>query len=219
MSLAADHLPPRPRIKRKTLRNLHGFDKARIYAAAEKGTVDLRMRGDALRWYILRVEPQKEKAAVEIIEKRGAVAFIPVEEKFPRLKRGSRARDKKAEPKQYPIFPGYVFAGFNGVVPLYQLARLYVVKGVVGFEGKAYEVPSSIIDRLKAQSGKSLPRRSTPNPHKSFDVGETVEITGGAFEGHVLPIVGVSGKMAEFMVQFMGTTQKVKIPLNLLEAA
>lgn len=218
MSLA-EHLPPRPRIKPKALRNLHGFDKARIYAAAEKGTVDLRMAGEAIRWYILRVEPQKEMAAVEIIKKRGAVAFIPVEEKFPRLKRGSRARDKKAEPKQYPIFPGYVFAGFNGIVPLYQLARLYVVKGVVGFEGKPCEVPQSIIERLKAQSGKSLPRRSTPNPHKSFDVGETVEITSGMFEGWSLPIVGISGKMAEFLVQFMGKEQKVHLPLSILEAA
>lgn len=218
MSLA-EILPPRPRIKPRGYKHLHGFDRARVMAAAEKGTVDLRMRGDALRWYILRVEPQKEKAAVEIIRKRGAVAFIPVEEKYPRLKRGSRARDKQAEPKQYPIFPGYVFAGFNGVVPLYQLARLYVVKGVVGFEGKPYELQGDVIDKLQAQSGKTLPRRSSPNPHKSFDVGETVEITSGMFEGWSLPIVGISGKMAEFLVQFMGKEQKVHLPLSILEAA
>jgi transcription antitermination factor NusG len=214
----AEHFP-RPRIKRRAFKYLHGFDRARVLAAAEKGTVDLRQRGDQLRWYILRVEPQKEFAAEQIIDKRGALSFVPVEEKFPRLKRGSRARDKHAEPKRYPIFRGYVFAGFNGVVPLYQLARLYVIKGVVGFEGKPYQVPQDMIDKLKAQSGKHLPRRSSPNPHKSFDVGETVEITGGPFEGWSLPIVGISGKMAEFLVQFMGKEQKVKVPLSFLEAA
>jgi len=214
----AEHFP-RPRIKRKPFRNLHGFDRARVLAAAEKGTVNLKLSGDTLRWYILRVEPQKEFAAVEIIDKRGGMAFVPVEEKFPRLRRGSWKRDKRAAPKRYPIFPGYVFAGFNGVVPLYQLARLYVVKGVVGFEGKPYEVPAAIIEGMQKLSGQTLRRRSTPNPHKSFDVGETVEITGGPFEGWSLPIVGISGKMAEFMVQFMGKEQKVKVPLSFLEAA
>ncbi|MFA5952297.1 MAG: transcription termination/antitermination NusG family protein [Hyphomicrobium sp.] len=219
MSLA-EILPPPPRIKRKALRQLHGFDAARAMAAADKGTVDLRMRGEALRWYILRVEPQKEFAAVDIIDKRGALSFVPVEVKFPRQSRHRRrALDKQAEPKKYPIFPGYVFAAFNGVLPMHELAKLYVVKGVVGLEGKPYEVPAKIIDSIKHLSGKALPRRSTPNPHKSFDVGETVEITGGPFEGHVLPIIGVSGKMAEFFVQFLGTEQKVQVPLSFLEAA
>jgi transcription antitermination factor NusG len=218
MSLA-EHLPPRPRIKRKAFRNLHGFDRARVLAAAEKGTVDLRQQGGPLRWYILRVEPQKEFPAEQIIDKRGAISFVPVEEKFPRLSRHSRKRDKAAEPKRYPIFPGYVFAGFHGTIPMRELARLYVIKGVVGLEGRPYEVPGDIIEGLKKLSGKTLPRRSSPNPHKSFDVGETVEITGGPFEGWSLPIVGISGKMAEFMVQFMGKEQKVKVPLAFLEAA
>lgn len=215
MSLAEHY--PRPGIKRR-FRSLHGFDAARVLAAAEKGTIDLRLKGDRERWYILRVEPQKEFAAVEIIDKRGAVSFVPVETKFPRARHRRRAVNKAAEPKLYPIFPGYVFAGFRGVIPMRQLARLYVVKGVVG-NGRPYEVPASIIETLKAQSGKTFRRRSTPNPHKSFDVGETVEITGGPFEGHVLPIVGVSGKMAEFFVQFLGKEQKVKVPLSFLEAA
>lgn len=217
MSLAEHY--PRPGIKRR-FRSLHGFDAARVLAAAEKGTVDLRLRGDRERWYILRVEPQKEFAAVEIIDKRGGLSFVPVEVKFPRQNRHRRrATDKQAEPKRYPIFPGYVFAAFNGVIPMRQLARLYVVKGVVGIDGHPYEVPTDIIETLKAQSGKTFRRRSTPNPHKSFDVGETVEITGGPFEGHVLPIIGVSGKMAEFFVQFLGKEQKVKVPLSFLEAA
>ncbi len=218
MSLADYH--PRPRIKRQALRNLHGFDRARVMAAAEKGTVDLRMRGEAIRWYILRVEPQREFAAVDIIGRRGALSFVPVEEKFPRQSRHRRrAKDKQAEPKKYPIFPGYVFAGFNGTIPMRELSRLYVVRGVVGLEGKPYEVPQGIVDSLKHLSGTSLPRRSTPNPHKSFDVGETVEITGGPFEGHVLPIVGISGDMAEFFVQFLGKEQKVSVPRKFLEAA
>ena len=218
MSLA-EHFP-RPGIKPKPRQPLHGFDEARIRAAAEKGTIDLRLKGGSERWYILKVEPQKEFAAVEIIEKRGAMSFVPVELKHPRQSRyRRRAVDKKAEPKKYPIYPGYVFAAFNGILPMRQLARLYVVKGVVGLDGYPYEVPHSIIDKLKEQSGKTFRRKSTPNPHKSFDVGESVEITGGPFEGHTLPIVGISGKMAEFLVQFMGKEQKVRVPLNFLEAA
>jgi transcription antitermination factor NusG len=218
MTIAA-HLPPRPRIKPKRFKHLHGFDAARALAAAERGAVNLKLPGEQERWYILKVEPQKEFAAEQIIDKRGGMSFVPVEVKYPRLSRHSKKRDKRAVPKRYPIFPGYVFAGFNGIIPMHQLARLYVVKGVVGLEGRPYEVPSSIINSLRAQSGKSLPRRSSPNPHKSFDVGETVEITGGPFEGWSLPIVGISGTMAEFIVQFMGKEQKVKVPLQMLEAA
>lgn len=248
MSLA-EILPKPPKVKRRH-RRLHGFDEARVVAAAEKGT---RLGG--LTWYALRVEPQKELAAEEILKNLGYAAFVPVELKFPRLKRGSRARDKSAPGRRYPIFQGHVLCGFEGAyegdvdprwnedtqlslkhqqLPMYVLRELDstlirqrrmqgFIKGVYGAGGEPLIIPAKAVMTLLNISGTSIPWRKTRNPHKSYSTdfrkGDTVEIVEGAFTGHTLPILDVKGKFAEFILRFLGSEQKVKVPLAFLEAA
>lgn len=177
-----------------------------------------------LTWYALTVPPQKEFAAEQILRRVGFAAFAPVEEKFPRHRRGSRARDKTAKPKRYPFFVRYVFAGFNlaeheGEIPLYRLSKLNIIKGVVGSGGRPLPLPEEAVDQLIALSGKQIPWRSSPNPHKSFRKGDYAEINSGAFAGYTLPIEEVSGEFAIFIKQFFGKECKVKVPLRYLEAA
>jgi transcription termination/antitermination protein NusG len=174
-----------------------------------------------LTWYALTVPPQKERVAETILQKVQVPCFVPVELKYPRKRARFQARDKKLEPKRYPMFIRYVFAGFEGPIPLYDLSRLNVVTGVVGFDGRPFPIPQSAIDRLMKLSGTSIPWRNAPNPHKSFRTGDTVELVEGAFTGHTVDIIEVDqdGKFFEFLVRFMGKQQRVRQPLAFAEAA
>lgn len=177
-----------------------------------------------LTWYALTVPPQKEFAAEQILRRVGYAAFAPVELKFPRARRGSRARNHEAKAKRYPLFVRYVFAGFEkaaneGVIPLFELSKLNIIKGVVGFGGQPLKLPGQVVKDLMQMSGQSIPWRSSPNPHKSFRKGDRAEIVEGAFSGYTLPILEIEGQFAAFMVQFLGKQQKVKVPLRFLEAA
>jgi transcription antitermination factor NusG len=186
----ADVLPPRPRIKRKLS-----------------------------PWYVLRTQPQKEFAAETILRKLGVSVFVPSEPKYPRVKRGSRARNKNAQPKYYPFFTSYLFARFDDGIPWHRLERLHVITGVVGFDGQPLRLPEDEVEILLAMSGQSVPYRKAPSPHKAFQVGDEVEVMEGMFTGRTVPIVEIEGAFATFFTNFFGKRQKVKVPLSFLEAA
>lgn len=172
-----------------------------------------------LSWYALTVPPQKEWVAEIILRRVGVPCFVPVEFKTPRKRRRFARRTELPQVKRYPMFNRYVFAGFSGIIPLFDLRELRIIQGVVGFDGRPFAIPQLAIDRLMQLSGTSVPWRSAPNPHKSFRVGDKAHVTDGMFTDHVIRIVGLSGEFAQFMGQMFGKHQKLKVPLAFLEAA
>lgn len=191
MSLAADHLPPRPRIKRAPLS----------------------------AWYVLRTQPQKEFAAEEIMRMLGLSAFVPKEPKYPRLRRGSRVRNKEAKPKLYPYFTGYLFAKFEGDIPWHRLAQLHIITGVVSFDGRPLRLDVEAVARVMTIQGQSIPYRNSPNPHRSFQAGDDVRVNGGPHDGKTVPLVEIDGDFAFFVEKHFGRDKKRRVPINLLEAA
>lgn len=172
------------------------------------------------KWYALKTVPQREFTARDRLRQYAAVeCFVPTEYKYPRP-RGSREVDKTAKPRRYPYFPGYLFAAFEAHegVPLHRFADFGLVLGVVGFGGVPMPLPAPAIAMLQ-QMGETVPHRAAPSPHKSFAVGQTVEVCRGAWADRTMPIVGIDAKMARFLIQFMGTEQLVQVPLEFLRDA
>jgi transcription antitermination factor NusG len=172
------------------------------------------------KWYALKTVPQREFTARDRLQRYARVeCFVPTELKYPRP-RGSREVDKTANPRRYPYFPGYLFAAFEAHegVPLHRLEDYGLIMGVVGFGGVPFAIPPAAIVRMMGM-GETVPHRAAPSPHKSFAVGQTVDVIGGAWSDRTLPIVGIDAKMAQFLIQFMGKPQLIKVPLEFLRDA
>ncbi len=61
--------------------------------------------------------------------------------------------------------------------------------------------------------------RIASSPRRSLQAGDRAFVKEGAFEGHFLPIVAISGGLAKFYVKFLGKTQAIELSLDHLDAA
>ncbi len=84
---------------------------------------------------------------------------------------------------------------------------------------KPCEFTPQAIDHLARFSDSFIQRRITSSPQRSLQVGDQVSVKEGAFEGHVLHIVAISGSLAQFYVKFFGKTQAIELSLDHLDAA
>jgi transcription antitermination factor NusG len=129
-----------------------------------------------LLWYVVRVKANAERKVAQSLSNRGMEAFLPVQRRLSRQKRGGRL--------DVPLFPGYVFARFD-----YHAALLVVTcPGVVHIvrRGNVAE-PVDPVEMYALQSVSRMARSLEPLP--AFAVGEKVRVTGGPLadvEGIVL---------------------------------
>ncbi|MBZ5490380.1 MAG: transcription/translation regulatory transformer protein RfaH [Acidobacteriia bacterium] len=87
-----------------------------------------------LSWYAIRTKPRQEERAVENLTSWGITTLAP------RIKKTSACRDSH-------LFPGYIFARFEGPKMLHNIHFTRGVAYVVSFGG----VPSAISDELIAE--------------------------------------------------------------------
>lgn len=90
-----------------------------------------------LRWFILRVVPQKEESVVRVFDLVGVPAAIPTIQRE-RVRRGKLLKWRAA------IAPSYVLVGFpgDGPIPWWNVLRFQIVhKVIVSKEGAPLQVP------------------------------------------------------------------------------
>ena len=169
-------------------------------------------------WYALKVPPQKEFAAREILRKRGLTTFIPVEKKW-------RRRNKYTKEKvliQYPIFPRYVFTGFpKAAANWFDVFKIHLIQGVVGINGEPRKLDEAGMARMlfKFEDGLARPKEEKwmPTNHE-FKVGDVVEVMDGPFEGQKVPVVDIVGSDAKIMISLFGGERVISAPLAILAA-
>ena len=170
---------------------------------------------DAMHWYALRTVPQKEFVSELLLRKSGHHAFVPTETKL----RRKHAWSKERVAVPYPMFTGYVFAGFRQKNPWYELRRYNVITGVVGSDGRPQQLNGEAVQHLMRVSGVAVPFSRSINPHRSFRIGDTVEVVNGPFRGNMVKLRGITKRKARILLELFGTIQDVEIPLEQLEAA
>ena len=169
-----------------------------------------------MSWYAFRVEPQKEFAAQEIVNRHGFRAVVPHE--F-RILRG-RAAKRRAQTKIYPYVVGYVFVEIRHPPNWYQMFSMRCLKSVVGSGGQPTPIPQAGIDRLLRLTGQSTPHVLSRNTRRaSFVPGDTVRIADGPFTGFEGRVETVHGAKARMVFEMLGAMRDVDVPLDTLEAA
>ncbi len=178
------------------------------------------MKADAFNWFCLTTVPQKEFLCETVLRAMGIAAFVPVEWKVPRSSRRHRRPNAGTPARAYPLLGSrYVFSGFADVLPMHQLHQLHIITGVVSVANTPAQFPTPTIEYLMEMSQIHIPWRKAPNPHRSFQAGDVVEVVQGPFAGHTVPIQKINGQLATVMFNLLGKTQPIEILLDYLEAA
>ena len=128
---------------------------------------------DAPAWYAVWTRSRHEQVVREQLEQKGLEAFLPT------IKRWSRWKDRKKQ-VDWPLFPGYCFARFNGQERLPVLKCAGVVN-IVSFDGKPAPIPESELDSIRVLVGSELQFDPCPMIHE----GMMVEVMHGPLRGVV----------------------------------
>lgn len=163
--------------------------------------------------YAFRVAPQKELAAVDILNRRGFQAFTPVEQRWRR--RSASRHDKSA--KTYPMMVGYIFVRFETPYEWPALFNFSMVKSIVGFGGEVARFSDRQIAQLKEISGCTIAHKlSIDTRRKSFAAGDIVRVDRKPVE---VKIEEVRGERARVIFALLGSTREQWVPVHRLERA
>lgn len=167
-------------------------------------------------WFILLTSPQKEQTAQLLLRNRGYTTYLPVEHKFRKANKFA-----KRKIKTYPAMRGYLFIGFApGEHTWYDVFQTYHVKGVLAAQEEPYRLVGDQVGVMVRKYADGLQRPSVERymrTGKEFNVGDTVRIAEGAFEGWKLPVVEIRGGYASMLGNILGSDQTIRVPLDICE--
>lgn len=150
---------------------------------------------DAPAWYAVWTRSRHEQVVREQLEQKGLEAFLPT------IKRWSHWKDRKKQ-VDWPLFPGYCFARFNGQERLPVLKCAGVVN-IVSFDGDIAPIPAQEIESIRRLVESDLQF----DPCPLIREGMMVEVTHG-------PLKGVFGRLVR-----KGTHARLILAVDLIGQA
>jgi transcription antitermination factor NusG len=179
-----------------------------------------------MNWHAVRILPifGLEFVVRDRLNQREHQAMVPFEEKWQKR----RNRDKRAV-RKYPIFAGYVFAGFQDYREFWlakeainsaaiQIGRRPPIVGLVGYGAKPAKLTAEEVLMLQAMS---LPGPTQINLHRALTQNGRASIVarGHPFEGHTVTVNEVTRTKCRVLLSMLGSMRVIEIDANALEAA
>jgi transcription antitermination factor NusG len=178
----------------------------------------------ALRWFVLRVPPQKEATVIRIFNLVGFAAFIPT---IPR----ERIRRGRKTSWRVPVMPTYVLIGFPGVgqIPWWEVLKFELIKKIITLEDKPLQVPW---ETRVSRNGKSIKAgvahllddedriRVGASKYmriwRAYATGDMVRIEAGPFFGFEGKVDNIDddGVDAKVLLDIFGRQTMVQIPVG-----
>lgn len=175
-----------------------------------------------LRWYILRVVPQKEESVVRVFDHAGIPAAIPTIQRE-RIRRGKLLKWRAA------VAPTYVLVGFpgNGPIPWWNVLRFGVVRSVVAAQGIPVQVPWRSVYESDGKIKRGGVEALLPDLDairigaskfmrvwKQYAANDTVRVEAGPFAGFEGKVQNVSGSDASVLLEIFGRQTAVMLPIG-----
>ena len=130
-------------------------------------------------WAAAATHPHREALASENLARQGFKSYCPVI--IRRVRHARRAYDTAK-----PLFPGYLFIELkNWRTQLRPLLSTLGIRTVVMSGGRPATLPAGFVENLKAREIDGKIAR----PDRAFQVGQTVMIHNGPFDGLIGQIV------------------------------
>ncbi len=147
------------------------------------------------KWYAIWTRSRHEQRVRDQLTQKGYEVFLPT------VTRWSRWKDRKKQ-VDWPLFPGYCFARFDGQRPLPILTCAGVVS-IVGFDGAMASIPEHEIESIRLLLSSTTPF----DPCPLIREGSPVEIVHG-------PLKGVTGLLVR-----KGAQARLVLSVNLIGRA
>jgi len=169
-------------------------------------------QNEKLRWFALRVLPQREDMAAKVLRRDGLIAEVKTEQKL-------RRRTKWDKERRYITFnaaPSYCFIAVPGFADPRAFVRpLHIFRSFVGLNGVPAELGEGAMRKFLEMEDGQLPGYF--RYHKTgreFSIGETVIINTGPFRDQQLRVDDIQDGEACFFVPMLGQTYTVRVPVN-----
>ncbi len=131
------------------------------------------MDDPSLQWFAIWTRSRHEQAVREQLDRKHIDVFLPT------MTRWSRWKDRKKK-IDWPLFPGYCFARFDGADTL-PILKCSGVVSIVSFEGRPAPIPPVELDSIRLLVSSELQFDPCPLIHE----GMMVEVVGGPLRGVV----------------------------------
>lgn len=135
-------------------------------------------------WVVVSTHPHREAEARGNLERQSFTTYCPVIRK--RITVARRSREVLR-----PLFPGYMFVALEAGESRWRpLLSTYGVRRVLRCGDELSLLDGGFVTALKAREIEGVIER----PQTPFEIGQSISITEGPFEGLVAQIVGLEDK-------------------------
>jgi len=165
-----------------------------------------------LRWFALRVLPQREMMAAKVLRYDGLVAEVKTERRLRRLTKW----DKERRYITFNAAPGYCFIAVPGDDPRVFVRPLHIFRSFVGPEDgpPARLNHGSVMNFLQLEDGDLPGYYRHFKTGREFSIGDTVIIATGPFRDHQVRVEDVQDGEALFFMRMLGKDQEVRVSVN-----
>ena len=157
----------------------------------------------AKRWVVVNTQPHRERAALDNLVRQGFEPYCPMVKKVVRHAR-------KSQELLRPLFPSYLFVRVSPEAePWRPILSTTGVRTVIRNGDQLSFIDSQFIDGLKTRESAGV----ITHPVRQHQVGETVRLQGGAFDGLIAKIIEMDDK--DRLVVLMDLLNRpVKVSIN-----
>ena len=154
------------------------------------------------QWFVVRTKARKEDYAVQQLERRGVVSFLPRILEY--------GREQVAA-----LFPGYLFVHIVLTEQYYRVVWTPGVRSFVAFGAVPTPVQESVIYLIAANADEG----GVIRPFSSFRPGDRVQIRSGPLAGLVAVIQKPCSQRGrvKILLDFLRRGASVEVPVGLVD--
>jgi transcriptional antiterminator RfaH len=162
-------------------------------------------------WYLLYSKPQRERLALENLERQGYPSYLP-------LIQSRKRRKGRYVPVIEPMFPRYLFVHLSDETDNWGPIRSTIgVANLVRFGMQAARVPDSLIEIMNAREQGGVQTLAPPD----FKPGDQVRIVEGVMAGYEALFQARTGKERVVLLLQLAQdrTARIQVSANDIEPA
>lgn len=152
-----------------------------------------------------------------ILRRNGFDVFMPLRHEWRRKNRCTREKHLVS----FPLLNDWLFVGWPSDRPRWhELMSLDVVAGVLGTGGRPLAISDAKVVKLMRRWGGgnvSPESQRYMRTHSEFEVGDTVRVATGSWEGFETQIVELNGPSAKAILTLFGRETPVELLADTLE--
>jgi transcriptional antiterminator RfaH len=163
------------------------------------------------RWYVVHARPRAERTALTNLLRQGFSAFLP---EYLKQRRHARRTDIV----RAPLFPRYLFVAMDVAQARWRdISSTLGVSHIICHGNAPVPVPQGVVESIKDRLDDA---GLVPEPRPSFNRGDAVQVTSGAFADQIGFFECVTDEARIILLlQILGRQVRVQLPVGIVAPA